>query len=117
MTIDFSSDIKEQAVELRREFNRKVAFYFKTGGNDGGHIGNDISRTLMHLAYILMDFQESPSNPEFMNALERLELAANRLKVSVFQECVSNISKALQNGRDIMEPVNDLIAYLNLLQD
>ncbi|MBQ7651986.1 MAG: hypothetical protein IJS15_13560 [Victivallales bacterium] len=114
MSDDISS-VLERRRYCRREFNKRVASYFKAGDIELGRVTEDILQSMEYLVLMMWHHREHPDVPEFQNAFDNLVLAAGRLKVDGLSSLIGAVVEAQRGGSALAKPLSELIDYFNML--
>ncbi len=99
----------------KREFNKRVASYFKAGDIELARMTDDILQSMEFLVLMMWHYREHSDNPEFQNAFDNLVLAAGRLRVDSLTSLIGALAEAQRGGGSLIKPLSDLVEYFNML--
>jgi len=114
MSDDLSSILGRRQY-CRREFNKRIAAYFKAGDVELSRVTEDILQSMEYLVLMMWHHREHPENSEFKNAFDNLVLAAGRIRVDGLSSLIGAVSEAHRGGGSLVKALTELVDYFNML--
>ena len=114
MSDDISSTLGRRQY-CKREFNKRVASYFKADDMELGRLTDDILQSMEFLVLMMWHHREHSDNPEFQSAFDNLVLAAGRLRVDSLTSLIGALVEAQRGGGSLIKPLSELVEYFNML--
>ena len=99
----------------RREFNKRVASYFKAGDIELGRVTDDILQSMEYLVLMMWHHRNQPEHQEFKNAFDNLMTAAGRLKVDSLSSLLGAVAEAQRSGDSLVKALSELVEYFNMV--